>query len=300
MRKYLSNALIPRVGSNNMIFLTGDLGFMALEDLRANMGNRFINMGVAEQNMVTVSAALAKQTLEVWVYTIAPFCYARAFEQIRNDICFHNLPVKLIGNGGGYGYGVMGPTHHAIEDYGVLLSLPNMSVYVPAFGVDLESIVHKVAEESGPSYLRLARDESPKNFIVPTYAPWRQLLNGSGPVVIIIGSIVGRYIEAIYQLEEVFRPTLWVLSELPLKKNHVPASLLKQISEKRRLIVIEEHVSRGSFASEFAIFLLEHGVHLEFFKQLRAECHIFDSYGSQDYLRDRSGLGISDLINLLK
>ena len=63
----------------------------------------------------------------MWIYSIAPFMYARPFEQIRNDICFHHLPVKLIGNGGGYGYGVMGPTHHAIDDYGALLTLPGMT-----------------------------------------------------------------------------------------------------------------------------------------------------------------------------
>ena len=125
MRKQLCDALVARAAEQeDMVFLTGDLGFNALEPLRAAMGDRFINAGVAEQNMVTVAAALAAQDLEVWVYSIAPFVYARPFEQIRNDICFHHRPVTLIGNGGGYGYGVMGPTHHAIEDYGALLTLP--------------------------------------------------------------------------------------------------------------------------------------------------------------------------------
>ncbi len=104
-----------------MVFLTGDLGFMALEPLRDRLGDRFINCGVAEQNMVTVAAGLAKEGFDVWVYSIAPFCYARALEQIRNDVCLHGLPVRVLGNGGGYGYGVMGPTHHALEDYGILL-----------------------------------------------------------------------------------------------------------------------------------------------------------------------------------
>ena len=101
MRKQLCTALLVRSSNPDMVFLTGDLGFMALEPLRDCMGQRFINAGVAEQNMISVAAALAKQHLEVWVYSIAPFCYARPFEQIRNDICFHKLSVKLIGNGGG-------------------------------------------------------------------------------------------------------------------------------------------------------------------------------------------------------
>lgn len=99
MRKQLCDALVARSVKPEMVFLTGDLGFMALEPLQAVMGSRFINAGVAEQNMISVAAALARQDFEVWAYSIAPFVYARPFEQIRNDITFHNLPVKLIGNG---------------------------------------------------------------------------------------------------------------------------------------------------------------------------------------------------------
>src|SRR6185437_15512328 len=107
MRKQLCDSLVGRAQTSDMVFLTGDLGFMALEPLKAAMGDRFINAGVAEQNMVLVAAALAREGFDAWAYSIAPFCYARPFEQIRNDVCFHTLPVKLIGNGGGYGYGVM-------------------------------------------------------------------------------------------------------------------------------------------------------------------------------------------------
>ncbi len=101
MRKQTCDALVARSVKSEMVFLTGDLGFMVLEPLQTAMGPRFINAGVAEQNMISVAAALARQDFEVWVYSIAPFIYARPFEQIRNDITFHNLPVKLIGNGGG-------------------------------------------------------------------------------------------------------------------------------------------------------------------------------------------------------
>ena len=139
MRKQLCDGLVARAASPEMVFLTGDLGFMALEPLQEALGKRFLNAGVAEQNMVSVAAAMAREGLETWVYSIAPFCYARPFEQIRNDVAFHKLPVKLIGNGGGYGYGVMGPTHHAIEDYGILLTLPHMRAYIPAFDEDIKA-----------------------------------------------------------------------------------------------------------------------------------------------------------------
>ncbi len=92
--------------------------------------------GSQSRILVGVAAGLAKSKLRPWAYSIAPFLYARSFEQIRNDVCFHNLPVVFVGNGGGYGYGVMGSSHHALEDYGVLLSLPHMRAYVPAFDSD--------------------------------------------------------------------------------------------------------------------------------------------------------------------
>lgn len=155
MRKELCTALVDISANPNMLFLTGDLGFMALEPLQAQMGKRFINAGVAEQNMISVAAALAKDDWEVWCYSIAPFCFARPFEQIRNDICLHNMPVRLIGNGGGYGYGVMGPTHHAVDDYAVLLALPNMHVYVPCFDEDVPAVIQAAQQRQSPCYIRL-------------------------------------------------------------------------------------------------------------------------------------------------
>src|SRR5271155_5053059 len=137
MRQAFCQAMVSHAGRGDFVFLTGDLGFMALEPLRAALGARFINGGVAEQNLVSVSAGLARAGLRPWVYSIAPFIYARPYEQVRNDLCLHQLPVVLVGNGGGYGYGVMGATHHALEDYGALLCLPHIRVYVPAFDSDV-------------------------------------------------------------------------------------------------------------------------------------------------------------------
>ncbi len=167
MRKQLCDALVLRSARPDMVFLTGDLGFMALESLQQAMGERFINAGIAEQNMVSAAAALAREGMDVWAYSIAPFCYARPFEQIRNDVAFHNLPVKLIGNGGGYAYGVMGPTHHAIEDYAVLLTLPNMRAFIPVFDEDVGATINRAGSVPGPSYIRLGRGEVPHGYLAP-------------------------------------------------------------------------------------------------------------------------------------
>lgn len=299
MRKQLCEALLVRAKNPQMLFLTGDLGFMALEPLKEMMGKRFINAGVAEQNMMSVAAGLSQQQFEVWAYSIAPFCYARPFEQIRNDIAFHNLPVKLVGNGGGYGYGVMGPTHHAIEDYGVLLTLPNMAVYVPVFDEDVGDVVSHAGDRNCPVYIRIGRGEAPKNYSVPPYAPWRQLTEGDGAVIIAVGPLAGTYIQASNKLPMHLRPNLWAVSELPLSHNPLPDLLLTQIQRARALIVAEEHVQRGGFASELVLHLAENRIGMPDFYHLYARAHHFERYGSQQFLRAQSRLDAASLIALL-
>ena len=155
MRVEFAQAIINSFDKNdNLVFVTGDLGYMALEKVQEKFGEKFINAGVAEQNMVTVSAALAHEGFIPWIYSISPFVTLRPYEQIRNDVCLHNLPVKIVGNGGGYGYGIMGATHHNIEDIGALRILPNMRVYVPFTASDVEQAVQQMIADKNPNYLQ--------------------------------------------------------------------------------------------------------------------------------------------------
>jgi len=294
MRQMVCEALIARAEKSNMVFLTGDLGFMALEPLRDRLGDRFINCGVAEQNMISIAAAMAKEGFELWVYSIAPFCYARPFEQVRNDICMHNLPVRLLGNGGGYGYGVMGATHHAIEDYGVLLTLPGMRVYTPAYHDDIPAVIAKAGDECQPCYIRLGRDERKTETTAPAYAPWRRLSPGNGPVVITLGPLASSVQAALDDIGEP-RPDLWLVSELPLTSNDVPATLAARIADAGRLCVVEEHVGHGGLGSMMCQWIVGSGVRLRAFQHLHALGYTSALSGSQYYMRQRNGLG-PDLI----
>src|ERR1700730_7049967 len=226
MRKAFCSALVELAADPTFAFLTGDLGFQALEPLRQKMGERFINAGVAEQNMVSVPAGLAKEGLRPWVYSIAPFLYARAFEQIRNDVCLHGMPVILAGNGGGYGYGVMGSTHHAIEDYGALLSLQGMRVFIPAFDCDVTEVIQYLMRADHPAYLRLGLSEQPKWFSRTPFAPWRHLLTGVGLTIAIAGPLAGGILDAIRQSG--MPADVWLVSELPIAK--LPSEFLFSVS----------------------------------------------------------------------
>lgn len=297
MRNAFCAALIELHAKSPFVFFTGDLGFMALESLQAAMGERFVNAGVAEQNMVSVAAGVASVGEQCWVYSIAPFVYARPFEQIRNDVCIHDLDVKLVGNGGGYGYGPMGATHHAIEDYGALLTLQNMRVFVPAFAADVSAVVAKLARIEHPAYLRLGRCEKPKDMVLPAYAPWRSLMPGAAGVMIVIGPIAGVVLERASRLGLEQRPEIWVLTELPFEAAPLPVDLVESIERSRRLFVVEEHVLQGSVGQMLAHKLMTLSIALESFRHFHARGYPSGLYGSQAFHRRENGLDADDVLS---
>jgi transketolase len=299
LRNEFCDTLVKRAANPDFVFLTGDLGYMALEPLQKAAGERFINAGVAEQNMVSVAAGLASQGLRPWAYSIAPFIYARPLEQVRNDVCLHDLPVTLVGNGGGYAYGVMGGTHHAIEDYGILLSLQHMRVFVPAFGADVEPAVDRILQLGHPAYLRLGRDEKSKEADPGAYAPWRKVLSGGGPAMVVVGPIAGALMKDFMGLESSKRPNLWVLAELPLEETAVPGQFLKDIETSGHLAVVEEHVAHGSAGEMIARFLLLAGKAPRKFSHFCAQGYLSGYYGSQGFHRKECGLTSENILKAL-
>jgi transketolase len=294
MRNAFCQAMLELSVDDRLIFLTGDLGFRALEPLRDALGSRFINAGVAEQNMVAVAAGLARGGLRPWTYSISPFTYARPFEQIRNDVGLHRLPVRLVGNGGGYGYGVMGATHHALEDYGALLALPNLRAYVPAFARDVAPIARLLQNAPDPAYLRLGLSEEPVDFPVPPYAPWRKLLAGDGACVVTVGPLVGPLLGLLWAVDPSRRPSVWSLAELPLER--LPDDLLEDLDRKGHLIVVEEHVAQGSAGHALAGHLLGIGRAPRRFTHRCAARYPSGRYGSQQFHRRESRLDAQSLL----
>jgi transketolase len=144
----------PRV-----VLLTGDLGYMALEPFRDRFGDRFVNAGVAEQNMIGLAAGLAEAGLRPYAYSIAPFASLRPLEFIRNGPVAHRLPVRIVGMGAGFEYGHAGPTHHAVEDVSVLRQLPGLTIVVPADAPQAASAITATAGLAGPIYYSLGKDD---------------------------------------------------------------------------------------------------------------------------------------------
>ena len=177
-----------------------------------------------------------------------------------------------------------------------MLTLPNMIAFIPVFDEDLSSVVGIVGNLNGPAYLRLGRGEPPKGYDIPSYAPWRQLTFGNGMVVIAVGPLAGSYVAACLTLPESQRPNLWALAELPLSRHALPDALLRQIVNGPGVCVAEEHVARGGFGAELALYLAECGIHPKRYRHLHARSHQYERYGSQSYLRAQSGLDATALL----
>jgi transketolase len=280
----------------NLVFVTGDLGYMALEGVAAAYGERFINAGVAEQNAVSLAAGLARAGHLPWVYSAAVFTVLRPYEQIRNDVCLHQLPVKLVGNGGGYAYGIMGATHHALEDVGALRALPNMRLYLPLVATDLARVVRKMADDPLPNYLRLGLSAQIPGEI-PAFASWRRLKRGRSCVVIGMGPVL----QGLYELgaPELFDELeIWSVGTFPLED--IPAELAASIVDKRRVVTIEEHYRAGGLGEALSNALLTSGVVPRSFVCLHAAGYPSGRYGSQRWHLEESGLAGQPLLSRLE
>ena len=156
MRKIFINKLVKEASRNKKIVLiVGDLGYGVVEPFKSKFPDRFFNAGVAEQNMAGLASGLAIKGFHVFIYSIANFSTFRCAEQIRNDIDYHNLSVTVVSVGSGLGYGNLGYSHHAIQDYSLMRSFPNTLIAAPSNNQEVEKTIDYLLKNPQPSYLRL-------------------------------------------------------------------------------------------------------------------------------------------------
>jgi transketolase len=283
-----------------IIFITGDLGFNAFENLQKKMGDRFINAGVAEQNMIGVAAGMAYKGHRVFCYSIAPFIVYRCLEQFRNDVCLHNMPVFLVGNGGGYGYGIMGSSHHALEDIGVLSGLQNVTCHVPAFTEDVETALNEIISSATPAYLRLGADV--KSFGSPiacgSFTQLKRVFNSRVPslTIIAMGPVINNIFHAIDQ-SGFTGADLFIASRFPVIA--IPEALKESIEKSRTVLVVEEHVATGGLAQQLSALLLAENIFPKKFISLHAKGYPGGKYGSQEFHRAQSGMDVASLVKIL-
>lgn len=282
---------------SNIIILTGDLGFKLFDGFKANNPDRFYDMGVAESNMISTAAGLALCGKNVYCYSIVPFLVMRAYEQIRIDVAYHNLNVKLIGVGGGLTYGMEGFTHFGLEDFALMRALPNMTVVAPADPVEANQLASISVMHSGPMYIRLGKNGDPilQNKRTNLKIGKGILLEeGKDMAIFAVGSMVLPSVKVCDMLQDKgIKATLVNMHTIkPLDTN-----LIIQIASTHRnaIFTIEEHYTEGGLGSAVAEVLAEirYGGIFKRFGIEKFEIHV----GHADFLRNMYGLVEEKLLN---
>ncbi len=295
MRDNFLKGLFELAKKDKSVFLiTGDLGFKIFDQYIENFKDRFLNVGVAEQNMIGVATGMALRGYKVVVYSIANFATLRCLEQIRNDAAYHNANITVVASGGGYTYGALGMSHHATEDIAVIRSLPDIKVFVPSSGLESYITTKKIINLNGVKYLRIEKESK--------YKPIQKRINisqgvyynyGKDGVILTSGGILSECMQAEKSLNKkrLFFDVISINTIKPLSN-----LLLKKISKKKYIITVEEHNFSGGIGS----CILEKLNELQIKKNIKI-ISIKDCYssvvGDQQFMRKKNGIDSRSIEN---
>ena len=250
MRNTLINTIIDACKKREDVFvISGDAGLGVFDEFKEAYKNRFLNLGIAEQNMASFAAGLAMSDFKVYIYNIIPFLLYRCYEQVRNDICYQELPVTLVGIGSGITYAPQGMTHYSVEDLGLAQTLPNIKVFSP-----LDPIEAKLAAEyslncKSPVYIRLAKRGEPnihkkENFDITE----PQLIEEGEDIAILFhGSIGVEVLKAvgILKKEKIYPKIISVPMVIPINSE----KLFSMLQNLKCVITVEEHFINSGIGS---------------------------------------------------
>jgi transketolase len=275
----------PRV-----LLLTGDLGYMALEPFAERFPERFFNMGVAEQNMVGVATGLAEAGFVPFVYSIVTFAALRPYEFIRNGPILHQLPVRIVGVGGGFEYGSAGPTHYGLDDVGVMRVQPGITLIAPADHQQTSTALRVSWDLPCPVYYRLGKDDKTTvSGLDGRFELGRaQVIRDGGDLLIVaMGSVATEAAAAARMLaERGLNATVIIVASV----NPAPVEDLAEALARFPLVIsVEAHYGVGGIGSLVAEVIAEHGLACRLVR--RAVKATPDGVsGSQDYLHHKYGL----------
>ncbi|CCW35482.1 transketolase subunit B [Chthonomonas calidirosea] len=279
--------------------LCGDLGYSVLERFRDRFPNRYVNVGVAEQNMTGMAAGLALCGKIVFTYSIANFPVMRCLEQIRNDICYHHANVKIVAVGGGLAYGAQGYTHHGVEDLAVMRVLPEMTVIAPGDPVETRLATRAIVSYNGPCYLRLGKAGEPiVHQTDPKFEIGKAILmqDGSSVTLISTGGMLATVMQAAQRLAEngIAARVLSMHTLAPLDRE----AILAAAAETGGIVTVEEH-GIGGLASAVAEVLAVAGYAVPF-RALHLPRKPTSHAGTQESLRSVHGLSVEGIVTVAR
>ncbi len=272
-------------------FMTGDLGYGVVESFMEELPEQFVNAGVAEANMTSVAAGMALSGRIVFTYSIANFPTLRCLEQVRNDVCYHDANVKVVSIGGGFAYGAMGATHHAVEDLSVMRALPNMTVVAPGDPVEARAATRALVATPGPGYLRLGKAGEPQiHSGAVDFAIGRsiRLRDGGDVTLISTGGMLRNTAEAAERLarDGIQARVMSMHTVKPIDDE----AILAAVRETAALVTIEEHSVTGGLGSAVSEVLAERVDRVVPFRRLGLPSVFTTDWGSQAYMLQRNGL----------
>ncbi|MBF0559235.1 MAG: transketolase [Nitrospirae bacterium] len=274
-----------------LILLSGDIGNKLFDNFKKTAPERFYNCGVAEANMTGVAAGLALMGFRPVTYTIAPFATVRCIEQIRIDLCYHNVPVVIVGTGAGLSYAELGPTHHSCEDIGLLRMFPNMTIICPCDPVEARLALRAALNHEGPVYLRIGKKGEPAiHKTAPDFKIGKAITVIEGDDVCILST--GTIISLALSVAELLRNKgISVRVESFHTVKPLDAGLLEDISRGCRLVAtIEEHSLIGGLGGAVAEWMADNGPSKASLLRFGTEDRFLGRVGSQEYARACYGL----------
>jgi transketolase len=283
----------------NVYFLTGNLGYKFFDEIRSTCPEQFLDVGVAEQNMIGLASGMALCGKSVYCYSIIPFLTLRACEQVRVDVCYHKLPVKLVGMGAGFTYGQEGFTHFGIEDMAVMRSMPGMTVVVPDTIENAVRVAELSVDFKGPLYIRLGRagiHGAGNKATLKDIGKAAVLRQGKDCAVIAIGNMVAVAEQAAENLaaRKISASVINMHTLKPLDESAVLACAKKY----RYIFTLEEHSLQGGLGSAVAEVLAESGFGGKF-ERIAIPEKLDPVIGDADYLWDHYGLSPGKVTNRL-
>ena len=275
-----------------LVMLSGDIGNRLFDKFRAAHPTRFYNCGVAEQNMTGVAAGMALSGMRPITYTITPFATTRCLEQIRTDICYHDLPVIVVGVGAGLSYAGLGPTHHACEDIAFLRAIPNMVVICPGDAWEVRAAMRAALQQDRPVYIRIGKRgepkihaDTPENFRIGKALP---ISDGTDVCLLSTGTMLPETIETAHLLAQrgISAQVVSFHTVKPLDEDFLRTAL----SRFRLVATIEEHSLIGGFGAAVAEWTIDNAIVPNKFIRFGTPDAFFKKSGEQEYARDQLGL----------
>ena len=279
----------------DVVLLVGDQGAKSFEKFQKKIPSQFINIGPAEQNIIGVAAGLALGRKRVFVHAIASFITLRCYEQIKIDIGLMNLPITIIGVGGGYSYESDGPTHHSNQDLAIMRAIPGLTILNASDSISLANFLALAYNSVGPVYIRFDKGNYP--FIYKVNHNFKNGLHlikpGKDLTIISTGIMTHRALEVAQSLKK-YNIKVGVIDLYRIKPIN-KSLLLKFLQKTKNIVTIEEHLSYGGIGTVISDFLCDRNLSLRFKRFGLADTYCFD-YGTRDYMHKKAGLDVNAIV----